>query len=316
MALDTFKRLIITHFEVGLVASLLIALSLILLFVPEKIGFLNFYYLPVLAAGYALGKRGGVLTALSAILIVTFSVVAFPQAYLRSSSSNRMLQLTLNLLPWGGFLILASYTVGYLYEEKEKQLEAIRDAHIGVLEILSKLIESADRYTEGHSVRVSKLAMEIAISMGMSREEVENIRVAGLLHDIGKFEITTGLIQKAASLTDEEREQMRKHADLGARLVSRVGPVLKEAIPIIVSHHDWYTKSAGEGKSHDIPVGARIVAVADSYDAIVTDRPYRRGRPPWQALEEIRKGAGTQFDPAVVDALESVSAKLTSMERD
>jgi putative nucleotidyltransferase with HDIG domain len=315
MALDALKRFVIDHFEFGLVVSLLIGLSLILLFVPQKVGFLNFYYLPVLAAGYAMGKRGGVLTALSAILIVTFSVVAFPQAYL-GSSHNRVVDLMLNLLPWGGFLILASYTVGYLYEEKQKQVEAIRDAYVGVLEILSKLIESADRYTEGHSVRVSRLAMEIGISMGLDRSQVENIRVAGLLHDIGKFDVTTGLIQKAAGLSDEEREQVRQHTDLGARLVSRVGPVLKEAIPIIMAHHDWYTKTGGEGKSNDIPIGARIVAVADSYDAIVTDRPYRRGRAPWQALEEIRKGSGTQFDPEVVEALESVSPKLTALERD
>jgi putative nucleotidyltransferase with HDIG domain len=315
MALDALKRFVIDHFEFCLVVSLLIGLSLILLFVPQKVGFLNFYYLPVLAAGYAMGKRGGVLTALSAILIVTFSVVAFPQAYL-GSSHNRVVDLMLNLLPWGGFLILASYTVGYLYEEKQKQVEAIRDAYVGVLEILSKLIESADRYTEGHSVRVSRLAMEIGISMGLDRSQVENIRVAGLLHDIGKFDVTTGLIQKAAGLSDEEREQVRQHTDLGARLVSRVGPVLKEAIPIIMAHHDWYTKTGGEGKSNDIPIGARIVAVADSYDAIVTDRPYRRGRAPWQALEEIRKGSGTQFDPEVVEALESVSPKLTALERD
>jgi putative nucleotidyltransferase with HDIG domain len=315
MALDTLKKFVDDHFEFGVVVTLLIGLSLILLFVPQKVGFLNFYYLPVLAAGYATGKRGGVLTALSAILIVTFSVVAFPQAYL-GSTNNRVMDLLLNLLPWGGFLILASYTVGYLYEEKQKQVEAIRDAYVGVLEILSKLIESADRYTEGHSVRVSRLSMEIAISMGLDRDQVENIRVAGLLHDIGKFEVTTGLLQKAAGLTEQEREQMRQHTDLGARLVSRVGPVLKEAIPIIVAHHDYYTKTGGEDRPGEIPIGARIVAVADSYDAIVTDRPYRRGRAPWQALEEIRKGSGTQFDPAVVEALEAVSPKLTAMERD
>lgn len=315
MAFNSIKRAVLKHFELGLVVTLLLGLSLILLFVPQKISFLNFYYLPVLAAGYAMGKRGGVLTALSAILIVTFSLVAFPKAYLGQYGGS-MLDLTLNLLPWGGFLILASYTVGYLYEEKQKQFAIVQDAYVGVLEILSKLIESADRYTEGHSVRVSRLAMDIAIAMGLDREEVENIRIAGLLHDIGKFDVTTGLIQKAASLTVREREEMSKHTELGARLVSRVGPVLKEAIPIILAHHDWYMRESESRKSSEIPLGARIIAVADSYDAIVTDRPYRRGRLPWQALEEIRKCAGTQFDPDVVAALEAVGAKLVAVERD
>jgi putative nucleotidyltransferase with HDIG domain len=315
MAFNSIKRAVLKHFELGLVVTLLLGLSLILLFVPQKTSFLSFYYLPVLAAGYAMGKRGGVLTALSAILIVTFSLVAFPKAYLGQYCGS-MLDLTFNLLPWGGFLILASYTVGYLYEEKQKQFAIVQDAYVGVLEILSKLIESADRYTEGHSVRVSRLAMDIGIAMGLEREEVENIRIAGLLHDIGKFDVTTGLIQKAASLTVREREEMSKHTELGARLVSRVGPVLKEAIPIILAHHDWYMRASENRKSGEIPLGARIIAVADSYDAIVTDRPYRRGRPPWQALEEIRKGAGTQFDPDVVAALEAVGAKLVAVERD
>jgi putative nucleotidyltransferase with HDIG domain len=261
-----------------------------------------------------LGKRGGVLTALCSVLIVTASVVIFPQEYLKPAGSAN-LTLALNLLPWGGFLILASYTVGYLYEEKQKQLDATHDAYIGILEILSKMIESVDRYTEGHSVRVSRMAMDIAIAMGMDRNEVENIRVAGLLHDIGKFEVTTGLIQKAASLTEDEKAEMSKHPDLGARLVSRVGPVLKEAIPIILAHHKYYTTGSGASAPDEIPMGARVVAVADSYDAMVTDRPYRRGRLPWQALEELRKGSGTQFDPAVVDALDRVSGKYVSMER-
>jgi putative nucleotidyltransferase with HDIG domain len=218
-------------------------------------------------------------------------------------------------LPWGGFLILSGYTVGYLYEEKQRQLEDLKEAYVGVLEILSKLIESVDRYTEGHSVRVSSLAMDIAIAMGLPREEVENVRVAGLLHDIGKFELTTDLIRKAANLSHDEREELSKQSDLGARIVSRIGPVLNQAVPIIMAHHEFYIQGTHATDSAQIPVGARIVAVADAYDAIITDRPYRRGRPPWQAIEEIRKGAGTQFDPMVVEAFERVSRKYISLER-
>jgi putative nucleotidyltransferase with HDIG domain len=314
MAFNSSKDFLFKHFEYLLVTVLLGGLSFILLVVPQKMGFLNFYYLPALAAGYAMGKRGGVMTAVCSILIVGFTVVVFPQEYLKPLD-NRIATLTLNLLPWGGFLILSAYTVGHLYEEQQAQLEAIKEAYVGVLEILSKLIESVDRYTEGHSVRVSSLAMDIAIAMGLEREEVENVRVAGLLHDIGKFEITTDLIQKAASLTAEERAQMSQHSDLGARIVSKVGPVLKQAVPIILAHHEFYIKGIEKTNTTEIPLGSRIVAVADSYDAIVTDRPYRRGRPPWQAIEEIRKGAGTQFDPAVVEAFERVSRKYISLER-
>ncbi len=314
MAFRGFKDFLLRRFEFLLVATLLLGLSFILLVVPHKLGFLNFYYLPVLAAGYAMGRRGGVFTALCCILFVVFAIIVFPKEFIKPSDSQFM-SLILNLLPWGGFLILAAYTVGYLYEEKQKQLEDLKEAYVGVLEILSKLIESVDRYTEGHSVRVSTLAMDIAIAMGLLRDEVENIRVAGLLHDIGKFEITTDLIRKAAELTHEEREQLSKHTGLGASIVSKVGPVLKHAVPIILAHHEFYIQGLHANASADIPLGARIVAVADAYDAIITDRPYRRGRPAWQAIEEIRKGAGTQFDPSVVEAFERVSRKYISMER-
>lgn len=314
MAFKNLKEFINKYFEYLLVFSLLLGLSFILIFVTQKIGFLNFYYLPVLAAGYAMGKRGGVLTAICSILIVLFTVLVFPLEYLKPVG-NQPMALVLNLLPWGGFLILAGYTVGYLYEEKQKQYNALREAYIGVLEILAKLMESVDRYTEGHAVRVANLAMDIAIAMGLEREDVENVRVAGLLHDIGKFEITTELIKKAASLTDEEREEMSKHMELGAWIVSRVGPVLKQAVPLILAHHEFYIKGMEITKEKDVPLGARIIAVADAYDAVVTDRPYRKGRPPWQALEEIRKGTGIQFDPQVVEAFERVVAKYISMER-
>ncbi len=314
MAFRGIKDFLQKYFEYLLVAVLLLGLSFILMVVPQKVGFLNFYYLPALAAGYAMGRRGGVLTALCSILFVAFAIIVFPKEFLKPSD-NQLMSLILNLLPWGGFLILAAYTVGYLYEEKQKQLEALKEAYVGVLEILSKLIESVDRYTEGHSVRVSTLAMDIAIAMGLPRDEVENIRVAGLLHDIGKFEITTDLIRKAADLTHEEREQLSKHSDLGASIVSRVGPVLKNAVPIILAHHEFYIQGLHAVDATDIPVGASIVAVSDAYDAIISDRPYRRGRPPWQAIDEIRKGAGTQFDPIVVEAFERVSRKYISLER-
>jgi putative nucleotidyltransferase with HDIG domain len=314
MAFRSVKDFVVKYFEYLLVATLLMGLSFILMFVPQKLGFLNFYYLPALAAGYAMGKRGGVLTAMCSILLVILTVIMFPQEFLKPNN-NQFMTLTLNLLPWGGFLILSGYTVGYLYEEKQSQLEDLKEAYVGVLEILSKLIESVDRYTEGHSVRVSSVAMDIAIALGLARDDVENIRVAGLLHDIGKFEITTDLIRKAANLSHEEREEMSKHSDMGARIVSRVGPVLKHAVPIIMAHHEFYIQGTHAADSAEIPLGARIVAVADAYDAIITDRPYRRGRPPWQAIEEIRKGSGTQFDPIVVEAFERVSRKYISLER-
>ena len=144
------------------------------------------------------------------------------------------------LSSWGGFLILVSFTVGTLYEKNEQRVKELKNAYIGVLEILSKYLESTDRYTKGHSVRVSELATEIAIAMGLPRSAVENIRVSGLLHDIGKIEISSEILSKAAELSKEEKELMDQHTVKGAYILTAVGSVLKEVVPIVVAHHQYF----------------------------------------------------------------------------
>jgi putative nucleotidyltransferase with HDIG domain len=202
-----------------------------------------------------------------------------------------------------------------LYERNEQRIKELKNAYIGVLEILSKYLESTDRYTKGHSVRVSELAMEIGIAMGFSRQEVENIRVAGLLHDIGKMEVSGEILTKAAELSKEEKELMDLHTVKGAYILSAVGSVLKEVVPIVVAHHKYFVNSV-EGEREDsmtIPLGARVVAVADAFDAMTTDRPYRKGMQPWEAFQEILDKTGKQFDPEVVKAFKRVVSE--KMER-
>jgi putative nucleotidyltransferase with HDIG domain len=304
--MEQLKQFIIRNFERILVGVILVAAFAGTYFIEEKSVVLNFYYLPVLTAGYFLGRRMGILTAIFSILAVVICTLSFPQAFLKG---QELLTSLAKLFSWGGFLILASVVVGTLYEENGRRLRDLKNAYIGVLEILSKYLESTDRYTKGHSVRVSELAMEIAIAMGLTRDEVENIRVAGLLHDIGKIEISGEILRKAAQLTSEEKELLDEHTVKGAYLLSSVGSVLKEVVPIVVSHHNYFMKGAEEPGKKDlvkVPLGARVVAVADAFDAMTTDRPYRKGMPPWEALEEVLKNTGKQFDPEVVEAFKRI----------
>jgi len=303
--MERLKLFVGKHFEEILVGTILVAAFLGTYFIEEKSIVLNFYYLPVLVAGYFLGRRTGLLTAVFSILIVLICVLVFPQSFFAGQDYfHRIAQLS----SWGGFLILASIAVGTLYEQNERRLNELKNAYIGILEILSKYLESTDRYTKGHSVRVSELAMEVAIAMELPRLEVENIRVAGLLHDIGKIDISGEILRKAAQLTAEEREVIDSHTEKGAYLLSSVGAVLKEVVPIVSSHHKYFM-SALENPGKDlesIPLGARIVAVVDAFDAMTTDRPYRKGMLPWDALAELVKNAGKQFDPEVVEAFKRV----------
>ncbi|RPI29554.1 MAG: HD domain-containing protein [Acidobacteria bacterium] len=314
--MDNLKQFFLRNFERILVFVILVVAFLGTLLVENTSVVLDFYFLPVLVAGYFLGKRSGLLAAVLSILLVLFSALLFPD---RMFAATRIWHDTAAVCGWGGFLILTSVAVGSLYEVKERQLQDLKHAYIGVLEILSKYLESTDPYTKGHSVRVSELASAIAAEMRLSAAEIDNIRVAGLLHDIGKIEISGEVLRKAAVLSTGEQAYLESHAEKGARLLSSVGGVLKEVVPIVLAHHRYFvskmesdatrSNTDTDSNSDTIPLGARIVAVADSFDAMTTDRPYRRAMPPWQALEEIVANSGRQFDPEVVEVFKQVATR-------
>ena len=312
--MEKVKDFVFKHFEKILVLSLALVVVVANFFIFQKLAFLNFYYLPVLVSGFVLGRRMSIFTALFCVALITFSAINNP--YLFQTKNSGLLLIT-DLMLWGGFLILAGYVVGTLYEQKEKKIGELKKAYVGVLEILAKYLESYDRYTRSHSLRVADYATNIAIAMELPRHQVENIKVAALLHDIGKVEISSDLIKKAAALTDEEKKEVDTHPQKGLELLSMVGGVLKEAMPIVEAHHDYFMKTDSSEKrgGKQIPLGARILAVADSFDAMVTDRPYRKGKTHWEAMEELDRFAGTQFDPQVVEAFKRVYAEKAYAEK-
>lgn len=317
--MEKIKLFIDKHFEKIIVILILLSTIIINLFTIYKIAFLQVYYLPILIAGYILGRRMAVLFAILSILVVITFGVVFPDFYSFSTPAQwGKFNVIFNVLIWAGFLLLTAGIVGKLYEENEKKVRDLRIAYIGVLEILSKYLESADKYTQGHSIRVSRLATDIAIAMDLPRNEIENVKAAALLHDIGKVDISMDLIQKASALSEEERKIVHTHPEKGVQIVASVGMVLRESIPLILAHHEYFIdkdkKKETKKETKTIPLGARIIAVADSYDAMITDRPYRKGKSPWEAAKEIEKNSGVQFDPQVVEAFKRVIS--TQLEKD
>lgn len=307
--MQKIKDFLVKHFEKILVLTILTAIVVLTYFVSYKMGFLNFFYLPIIMAGYYLGRRMAVLTAVFCISLVFLFLTVAPSSFFTEGMDKT--SIVVSLIAWSSFLILTSAALGYLYEEKEKRIKELRAAYIGILEIMSKYLESADRYTKGHSMRVARMSQDIAIAMELTRPEVDNIKAAALLHDIGKTEISMDIVNKAASLSTEEKALMASHTEKGAKLLGMVGGILREAVPIVLAHHKYYFESEkfSSTDSEKFPIGASIIAVADAYDAIVTDRPYRAGKPPWKAYEEIEKGAGKQFHPDVIKAFKRVLSK-------
>jgi len=310
--MENAKQFVMKHFEEILVGIIFVTAFVGTYFIEEVSLILNFYYLPVLVASYLLGRRIGIFVALLSILAVLICAMLFPQRFF---GGPILWHGIIRLSSWTVFLFLASVIVGTLYDQNEHRLQDLKKAYIGIVEILAKYLESADRYTKGHSVRVAELSMETAIAMELPRSHVDNIRAAGLLHDIGKIEISGDVLRKAAQLTTEERKLIDTHSLKGGDILASVGGVLKEVVPIVIAHHKYFidTMDSNHRDVQKIPLGARIVAVVDAFDAMTTDRPYRKGMAPWQALEELVEKSGKQFDPVVVEAFKRVVSER--MER-
>ena len=205
---------------------------------------------------------------------------------------------------WAGFLIISAYATGSLYELGERRLSELRETYYGVLQILNQFIGN-DKFTQNHSYRVSVYATTIAAEMRMPEQQIEDVRAAALLHDIGKLEVSRGILYKAARLDESELEEMKSHVEKGVSMLKPVGGSLRRILPIILAHHDKFDGSGHHpSKGENIPIEARIIAVADAYDAMISDRPYRKGMTPAEGRDEILRSGGPDFDPSVVKAFE------------
>jgi putative nucleotidyltransferase with HDIG domain len=179
----------------------------------------------------------------------------------------------------------------------------LRAAYADTIASLVAALEAKDVYTKGHSVRVAKYACAIARQLGVTDARVERLEWAALLHDIGKVGISRRVLSKNDKLSNEEYTEIKKHPAIGARILEGV-PYLADLVPSIEAHHERLDGSGyGSGASgDDIPLEARILAVADAYDAMTSTRPYRTAMPHEAAVGELERGRSTQFDGTVVDA--------------
>jgi len=185
-----------------------------------------------------------------------------------------------------------------------EQAQRIQEFFLQGVQMLARALEAKDAYTRGHSIRVSRYAVATARRMGFQGALLDGIRLGGELHDIGKIGTRESVLHKPGSLTADEFRQISEHPILGERMLSPLARESPDVLRIVRSHHE---RLDGRGfpdglRGERIPVEARIVAVADAFDAMTTRRPYRESRPPEQAMAELRRVAGTQLDPEAVEA--------------
>lgn len=252
-------------------------------------------YLPVIMAAAWFGLRGTFLTAgaVSALFLVHILLDWGEHPMTQTDQFGEIASL------W-----IVALTASLLFRKERTALEEAAEAHRETIVVLASALDLRERETGLHSERVRAYALLLADRLGIEEGSArDSLGMGALLHDIGKIGVPDGVLLKKGELTGEEREMVRIHPDLGASLLQRI-PFLAGAREIVRAHHEKFDGSgypegmAGEG----IPLGARIFAVVDVFDAMTSDRPYKSAMPYGMTVEAIRMGRGSQFDPLVVDA--------------
>ena len=202
---------------------------------------------------------------------------------------------------------------GYRLSEQE---DKFRNQILSVASTLVSLVDLRDSYTGTHSTRVAAYTRNIGVELGLDDPALETVVLAASLHDIGKIGVPDHVLLKTGKLTEEEFEYIRKHSEFGWMVLRNLDG-MEEASLILLHHHERFGGGGYPGNlsGGDIPLGARIIAVADTYDALTTDRPYRKAREHDAAMREIHRNINTQFDPHVVDAFTASFSHETEISR-
>jgi HD-GYP domain-containing protein (c-di-GMP phosphodiesterase class II) len=296
-ALERAKYFIFEQFERLLVVALVASLLAIHWFVDYKVAFLSFYYLPVIVAGFYLGRRGAVWSAVLSVLLVAF--VQAVEGLSGFAGADTVVLLT--MIPWAGFLILTGYAVGTLAEQRRARLLDLQSAYIAMLELLTFHLEASERTAQGHSYHVAERSVALGRELGMHDEMLEQLRVAALLHELGPQD------PRLARLFETFPRDIKALPIAGS---------MRAALDIIRDYRHYH-----EHLSVELPVDAlrislavKVLAVADAFETLLMPSPNRAPFSPWSAVEEIERGAGQTFATEVVRALRRIAAAPAAVE--
>ena len=280
------KWFIVAHFELLLVVLIVASLVFIQSVVDDRVGFLSFYYLPVILAGFYLGRRGGAYAAVLSVTLVAF----FQMVVGLEDTPGLPLHIVLTLVPWAGFLVLTGYVVGYLADQRKARLTELTSAYLAMLELLVFHLESSERQSRGHSFRVAARATAIGEVLGMREDALEELRVAALLHEL--------------SPTDPRLTRLFEHFP-GATRELPIAASMRAALDIVREYSGYYSHVGGDWPvDHlNLNLGTKVLAVADAFETLQVPTSTRPPFSEWAAIEEIERGKGVTFATEAVGAL-------------
>lgn len=281
----------------------------------HKMVVLNLFYLPIVLAGYYLGRTNAGILALFSVLAATIAITLDASGFAMYSSP---LSVGLALTMWGACLGLTAILLGTLCDERARTVGELHAAYVGVVEVLSKYLQSANPNVKARATRIAEMSQDVAVQMKLSQRETDDVRVAALLYDLGNVEITTRLLTKAVDTLESKQESSSGHTFSGMDLVHSLGSVLSGALPLLVNQdaaaREFLQAGDDLGSGHDMPLGARIICAVRAYDGftfgLMGDRPVA----PLQALEELRNDIAAGHDGAVLNALEQVLRKSNKID--
>lgn len=277
---------------------------------------LNLFFLPVLLCGYYLGRNSAGVLALLCVLSVAIVTTTLAQRFV---GFNSVVMTSLALAVWAASLGLSAILIGTLCDERARTVNDLHRAYVGVVEVLSKYLQSSNPETKARSIRISELCQLVARQLRMSRKQIDDIRVAALLRDLESVEVSTQLISKAVSAVERKKGIVPKHTFLGTDLVHSLGSVLEGALPLIVSQNEEIRDvlpivPEEDGPASDVALGSAIILAVRRYESLTAGDGTPHLLPAEEALRKVREETPGKF-ARVVDAIALVTRqKLEASE--
>jgi HD-GYP domain-containing protein (c-di-GMP phosphodiesterase class II) len=300
-----FKRERVT-FEIMLMIVAIGMTYLVFRMGGYKMVALNLFYLPIVLSGYYLGRTSAGVLALFCALAVTVAATASPTGF---AAYDSPVMIGLALTVWASVLGMTAILVGTLCDERAKKVNELHQAYVGVVEVMSRYLQSGDRRIKARCVRIAELCQEVASSMRLSRKEIDDIRVGALLHDLGNIEITTKVLARAVDTLETSPGASEKHTFMGTDLVHSLSSVLQGAFPLIVGEDDNADDSydeTGHTSPKALPVGARIIKTVRAYDRLTVSDVGVALESPRDAIDTLRRDGGGEYDIEVLDVLKNL----------